>query len=115
MEDQKESFRCPSDVLAPDPDPTKPQYDSYFAREGLSYEYDALKRLVRTVNGVKKGITRQEVTKDRPSATVIIANDFNPFHGSDPMLENQYEDGGARIQETGSRCFIYLDGHAEAT
>lgn len=121
MEDQKESFRCPSDVLAPDPDPTKPQYDSYFAREGLSYEYDALGRLVRTVSGRKKGLTRQEVTKERPSATVIIANDYNPFHGSDPMGVNQYEDTDAsappptRVQETGSRCFIYLDGHAEAT
>ncbi len=110
MEDQQAAFRCPADVISPD---KAPPHDSYYSWQGLSYEYDALGRLVRTVNGVRRGLTRQEVTENRPSAQVIIANDYNPFHGSNPMHEKSF--GGSSSEDSGSRCFIYLDGHAEAT
>ncbi len=110
IEDSQGAFRCPADVISAD---KAPPHDSYYSWQGLSYEYDALNRLVRTVNSVKRGLTRQEVTENRASAQVIIANDYNPFHGSDPMHEQSY--GGSGTEDSGSRCFIYLDGHADAT
>jgi hypothetical protein len=134
MEAQKEErqwvFRCPSDVLDPKlgaPDPMIPGdtfKDSYFSWQGLSYEYDSLRRLVTTDRdtGRRERKTRQEATARRPSAQVIIANDFNPFHGADPMHEKMYvdpenpgNDPNYVPDDTGSRCFVYLDGHAEAT
>jgi prepilin-type N-terminal cleavage/methylation domain-containing protein len=112
IEDNQVAFRCPSDIMPPD---RSPPHQSYYEREGLSYEYDALRRLVRTnfMTGVRQGQTRQEVTENRASAQVIIANDYNPFHGSDPMHEESYNDSNPG--DPGARCFVYLDGHAEAT
>jgi prepilin-type N-terminal cleavage/methylation domain-containing protein len=89
MEDNQVGFRCPSDIMPPD---KAPPHMSYYDWQGLSYEYDALGRLVRTINNVRRGLTRQEVTENRASAQVIIANDYNPFHGSDPMHEESYND-----------------------
>jgi prepilin-type N-terminal cleavage/methylation domain-containing protein len=114
MEDNQVGFRCPADIMPPE---KSPPHTSYYEREGLSYEYDALHRLVRTeftpAGVMRKRQTRQEVTENRPSAQVIIANDYNPFHGSDPMQEESYNEDNPG--ESGSRCFVYLDGHAEAT
>ena len=112
IEDNQVAFRCPSDIMPPD---RSPPHMSYYEREGLSYEYDALHRLVPIdfMTGARRRLTRQEVTEKRASAQVIIANDYNPFHGSDPMHEESYNDNSPG--DPGARCFVYLDGHAEAT
>ena len=68
-------FRCPLD-------------DKYFAREGLSYEYDAT-RLA--------GKTRAELTETKPSSSIWVAYDFDAFHGD--------------RRSPGSRNYLYLDGH----
>jgi len=81
---------------------------SYFAIEGLSYEYQA---------GRFANLTRQEVLSDtirdpsnpskrvrtgiqRSSSTVFVANDYEAFHGSEG--------------EDGCRSYVYLDGHADS-
>ncbi|MFO0896981.1 MAG: DUF1559 domain-containing protein [Pirellulales bacterium] len=68
-------FRCPLD-------------NKYFAREGLSYEYDAT-RLA--------GKTRAELTETKPSSSIWVAYDFDAFHGD--------------RRAPGSRNYLYLDGH----
>jgi len=65
-----------------------PLDDKYFSREGLSYEYDAT-RLA--------GKTRAELTETRPSSSIWVAYDFDAFHGD--------------RRSTGSRNYLYLDGH----
>lgn len=97
-ENNREIFRCPSDYLLGDGDegdPNSGRYETYFEREGLSYEYPSL---------ALAGRTRQEVL-DSPlaysgSGSVWVVFDFDAFHG-------------ARA-ENGSRNFAYLDGHVDA-
>jgi prepilin-type N-terminal cleavage/methylation domain-containing protein len=91
-------FMCPGDDasyrdadLAQQSPPLVPEGLTYFEKDGISYEYQA---------STLANLTRQKVTAKKSSATVIMANDFDPFHG---------ETG-----DNGSRCFIYLDGHADA-
>ena len=73
-----------------------PSDSKYQPTEGLSYEYPA-GRLAKK--------TRQQVLRDSrgnvlPSATVWVAYDFEDFHGPKGM--------------TGSRNFLYVDGHVDA-
>jgi type II secretory pathway pseudopilin PulG len=65
---------------------------SYFDKDGISYEYQASTLATKT---------RQRVTATKSSATVMMANDFDPFHGP--------------TGDDGSRCYIYLDGHADSS
>jgi prepilin-type N-terminal cleavage/methylation domain-containing protein len=91
-------FACPgddawyrdSDLFQLDP-PLPAENLSYFEKDGISYEYQ---------NSTLATKTRQKVALKKSSATVIMANDFDAFHGPNG-------DGG-------SRCFIYLDGHSDA-
>jgi prepilin-type N-terminal cleavage/methylation domain-containing protein/prepilin-type processing-associated H-X9-DG protein len=83
VEENETVFACPSDV-------------EYQLKEGLSYEYPAIRLAKRT---------RQQVLKDPlgnplPSATVWVAFDFDEFHGAKG--------------QTGSRNFLYADGHVDA-
>jgi prepilin-type N-terminal cleavage/methylation domain-containing protein/prepilin-type processing-associated H-X9-DG protein len=96
-ENNREIFHCPSDYLSSDDeDPnTGKTFETYFEREGLSYEYPSV---------ALAGRTRQEVL-DSPlvpngSGTLWIVYDLGPFHGSPA--------------ENGSRNYAYLDGHVDA-
>jgi prepilin-type N-terminal cleavage/methylation domain-containing protein/prepilin-type processing-associated H-X9-DG protein len=106
-EKNREIFHCPSDHYDasldtnPNDDGTTTtpdvsgQFDSWFEKEGLSYEYPSL---------VFGGKTRQEIL-DSPlvragSSSVWVIYDFQAFHG--PPGEN------------GSRNYAYLDGHVDA-
>ena len=137
IESSTQVFSCPDDMLPTDDvDPTKPSTDSYFKREGLSYEYDATGRLVRVEfkppmppapppPPVYVRLTRMEaVNSFRPgrsnrggtgvsSATVIIANDYDPFHSVTPFSSKTSYDE-TQPADAGLRCFVFLDGHADA-
>lgn len=95
-ENNRELFHCPSDHYTPDDDPTTDdeQYETWFAKEGVSYEHPPF----------YGGKTRQEIL-DHPltiggSSTVWIVYDYSGFHGPPG--------------EEGSRNFAYLDGHVDA-
>jgi prepilin-type N-terminal cleavage/methylation domain-containing protein/prepilin-type processing-associated H-X9-DG protein len=96
-EHNRELFHCPSDYYkAPEDKPELAQFESYFDREGLSYEYPSL---------ILAGKTRPEVLDDPilaygGSGTVWIVYDFGPFHGPPG--------------ESNARNFAYLDGHVDA-
>jgi prepilin-type N-terminal cleavage/methylation domain-containing protein/prepilin-type processing-associated H-X9-DG protein len=100
-ENNREIFHCPSDyydsshVESNDPNNAELTYDTWFEREGLSYEYPSV---------ALAGLTRQEVL-DSPlayggSGSVWVVFDFDAFHGT--------------RAENGSRNFAYLDGHVDA-
>ena len=102
-ENNRELFRCPSDSLVyaanqleleknhSPIDVSDQQYETYFEKEGLSYEYPSLALAKRT---------RPEVLEMRGSSELWIVYDFGTFHG--PAGEN------------GARNFAYLDGHVDA-
>jgi prepilin-type N-terminal cleavage/methylation domain-containing protein len=115
MEQTIDGWLCPDDNL-PD-DARTPTVDTYFEREGLSYEYDVRRKLVDRdgmfPNYVYKPQTMQQVTENASSSTVIIANDFDPFHSLSPFKTSQsYSSATA---DSGTRCFVYLDAHADST
>ncbi len=92
-------FLCPGDDasyrdadLAQAVPPLVPEGLSYFDKDGISYEYQASTLALKT---------RQNVTAKKASATVMMANDLDPFHGP--------------TGDDGSRCYIYLDGHADSS
>ena len=106
-EHNREIFRCPSDYYDPADNPEKTtdgqtddalesnEYETWFDKEGLSYEYPSV---------WFAGKTRPEVL-DSPlvsagSGTVMVVYDFKAFHG--------------QPGENGSRNFAYLDGHVDA-
>ncbi len=102
-ESNRELFRCPSDSLINADnqlDPNKDdalidisgeEYETYFEKEGLSYEYPSLALANRT---------RPEVLDTKGSSEIWIVYDFGAFHG--PPGQN------------GARNFAYLDGHVDA-
>lgn len=101
-EQNREIFRCPSDYYEHDPESSSTdddallsQYNSYYEREGLSYEYPTF--------GLA-GKTRPEVLESKlaygGSSTVWIVYDFGPFHGPPG--------------QDGARNYAYLDGHVDA-
>ena len=102
-ESNRELFRCPSDSLiyaANQLDPNKDDapndlanetYETYFEKEGLSYEYPSL---------VLAGRTRPEVLDYKGSSEIWVVYDFGAFHGTPG--------------ENGARNFAYLDGHVDA-
>jgi prepilin-type processing-associated H-X9-DG protein len=93
-ENNDELFRCPSDRLDEQAKMAGTDYLTYFAQEGLSYEYRASKVANKTREQVRKEI------KDLSSSRIWIVNDCGAFHGSKG--------------ENGSRNFAYLDGHVDA-
>jgi prepilin-type processing-associated H-X9-DG protein len=99
-EKNREIFICPSDYYVQKPDENgvideKDRFETWYDREGLSYEYPSWQF---------EGKTRQEVLDTRfgilGTSQVWVINDFDPFHG--PPSEN------------GSRNYAYLDGHVDA-
>lgn len=99
-EKNREIFICPSDYFLQKPDENgdiaeEDRFETWFDREGLSYEYPSIHFA---------GKTRQEVL-DTPigilgTGDVLVVYDFDTFHG--PPGEN------------GSRNYAYLDGHVDA-
>jgi type II secretory pathway pseudopilin PulG len=102
IENDTSVFQCPADdasfrdanlISKGNPAENK----SYFEKETLSYEYPAdspgSNRLAKR--------TRQDVMKNKSSATVWISFDFESFHGTEG--------------QDGSRCFVYADGHADSS
>lgn len=90
-EENQDIFRCPGDYL----EDSDGEFNTYFDREGLSYDYPSVFFANRT---------RQEVL-DTPQGTrgsgeVWIVFDFGPFHGAPG--------------QNGSRNYVYLDGHTDA-
>jgi prepilin-type N-terminal cleavage/methylation domain-containing protein/prepilin-type processing-associated H-X9-DG protein len=102
-ESNRELFQCPSDSLiyaANRLDPNKDDapvdlaneaYETYFEKEGLSYEYPSL---------MLAGRTRPEVLDYKGSSEIWVVYDFGAFHGTPG--------------ENGARNFAYLDGHVDA-
>jgi prepilin-type N-terminal cleavage/methylation domain-containing protein len=154
VEANQQIFYCPDDMLPPSATvPSAPGVDSYFKREGLSYEYDATRRLVRPVfkgpglpveympqtrqqaveapqryarssgsNSAGNTYSSSDQAKSKAgrsnvgvsSATVVVANDFDPFHLINPFLTaDGYDDTSG--EDPGIRCFLYLDGHADGS
>ncbi len=77
-ENNRELFACPSDR-------------EFFAAEGISYEYSAIR---------VAGKTRKELTKRRPLKQIWVAFDFDHFHGP----------SGAE----GARNVLFADAHVES-
>ncbi len=97
MENEETVFRCPGDdAFYRDQNLARaslpPENISYFEKEGISYEYPDSQLAKKT---------RQKVMEKRSSTTVIISNDYETFHGPDG--------------EPGSRCFVFADGHSDAS
>ena len=94
-EANREIFRCPSDfyVYMPNEEEGPPEVmpETYFEKEGLSYEYPTL---------ALAGRTRPEVLDYKGSSEIWVVYDFNAFHGTPG--------------ENGARNFAYLDGHVDA-
>ncbi len=98
-------FRCPSDDQVYRDESLveigKPaEAFSYYEAEGTSYEYNDRDLAGKTRPQVCTYM-RHGVEVHRSSATVWIAYDFEAFHG--PEGQN------------GSRCFVYMDGHADSS
>lgn len=116
MEDSDGAFSCPSDIIEPNPAVTPTPgaivYERFYDREGMSYEYDPNTRLVdddidpKTLK--RKRRTRQEVAERAQGhlSSVIIATDYDPFHGGKAGTKGLHGDG--------ARCAVFADGHAEA-
>jgi prepilin-type N-terminal cleavage/methylation domain-containing protein/prepilin-type processing-associated H-X9-DG protein len=92
IEDNQELFLCPSDHF----EKPNSQHETYFAAEGMSYEYRASRFANKTREQARLGWSGEE----RSSSRVWIVYDFEPFHGSEG--------------EDGSRNFLYMDGHVDA-
>ena len=90
-EDSGELFRCPGDDHYLDD-----SAESYFAVEGLSYEYPA----ARVANKTRQDVLTNRRGDQRSSSRVWIVYDFEPFHGSPG--------------HDGARNYLYLDGHVDA-
>ncbi len=116
IEESDTVFRCPSDIILAEkptetnPYPEEPEFDSYYRREGLSYEYDPTTELVYHDRSLDyyRGLTRQQVMEETSDeieggklSLVFLACDFGKsFHGPEGS--------------SGSRCIVFADGHAEA-
>ena len=72
-------------------DPPEVVPETYFEKEGLSYEYPTM---------ALAGRTRPEVLDYKGSSEIWVVYDFNAFHGTPG--------------ENGARNFAYLDGHVDA-
>lgn len=108
-ESNQAMYRCPSDYgslkynedriaydgyVRPDGAPFA-NGDSYYANEGLSFEYPTYRLEDRT----RQQVLQTRRGDQRGSGEVWIVYDFESFHGSPG--------------EDGSRNFLYLDGHVD--
>jgi hypothetical protein len=73
---------------------------SYYDAEGLSYEYNSRDLAWKTRQQVCIRRRSNGTEVHRSSSTVWIAYDFEAFHGP--------------TGQDGSRCFVYMDGHADS-
>lgn len=103
MEANSAVYNCPGDAYYITSTGDLDYNKTYFTQEGLSYEYIA----DTPSSSSLANKTRPEVygSKDnmnniRNSSTIILANDFDSFHGP--------------TGDTGSRNFVFLDGHADS-
>jgi prepilin-type N-terminal cleavage/methylation domain-containing protein/prepilin-type processing-associated H-X9-DG protein len=103
MEANNLVYNCPGDIYYINLDGSFDYSTSFFTKEGLSYEYIA----DNPSSGALANKTRPQVygskdsmTNIRNAATIILANDFDSFHGPSG--------------DTGSRNFVFLDGHADS-
>ena len=96
-ESNPQLFRCPADVYDASKSSVPDEgYESWFEREGLSYEYPAI---------LFGGKTRQQMlasfwAPEGSSSKLLVVYDFSNFHG--------------KAGENGSRNYVYLDGHVDA-
>jgi prepilin-type processing-associated H-X9-DG protein len=96
IESNKNSFQCPDDMQDLDNGQT------YFAAEGLSYEYrqqlvyDATTKAGKTLAQVV-GTFDPILNPTQASIDIFLVFDFDNFHGPDGTI--------------GSRNFYFLDGH----
>jgi prepilin-type N-terminal cleavage/methylation domain-containing protein len=98
----RETFRCPSDYYQHDPkkwddddDAELARHNSYFDREGLSYDYASI-----WVAGKTRPQALSTGFGEIGSGDLWIVYDFGPFHG--------------RVGEDGAQNYVYLDGHVDA-
>ena len=107
MEANSDVFNCPGDtfysVTDDDGNKTFDYSTTFWQKEGLSFEYIA----DNPSSGALANKTRPQVygnkdrmTNIRNGATIILANDFDSFHGP--------------AGDPGSRNFVFLDGHADS-
>jgi prepilin-type N-terminal cleavage/methylation domain-containing protein len=99
------AFRCPSDDMvyrdrALEQIGKPVENLSYWDAEGTSYEYNDRELAKKTRQQVCIRKRRDGTEVHRSSATIWIAYDFEAFHGTPG--------------ENGSRCFVYMDGHADS-
>jgi prepilin-type N-terminal cleavage/methylation domain-containing protein/prepilin-type processing-associated H-X9-DG protein len=106
-ENNREIFRCPSDyydlgealenvedeAIKQKIEAEAGQFNTWFDKEGLSYEYPSR---------FYEGRSRPEIMEifSRGSSDILIVYDYKPFHGPPG--------------EDGSRNYAYLDGHVDA-
>jgi prepilin-type N-terminal cleavage/methylation domain-containing protein len=98
-------FNCPSDDMvyrdASLAEIGRPQEGkSYYDAEGTSYEYNDRELAGRNRQQVVIRRRGNGTEVQRSTGTVWVAYDFENFHGP--------------TGQDGSRCFVYLDGHADA-
>jgi len=104
IEDNKSAFCCPSDDAAFNNNADPPQ--SFFDQIGTSYEYNSTRLATKTRQQVLEEQAKRyarsttNLSGKSDSSTIIVSNDFEPYHGPEG--------------DSGSRCFLYLDGHADA-
>ena len=88
IEASKEAFHCPSDYGDGD------QLESYFSREGISYEYPMSTVAGKTRNQL---IADRDGNENKSSSDVWLLYDYDTFHGEPKQM--------------GSRNYLCLDGH----
>jgi prepilin-type N-terminal cleavage/methylation domain-containing protein/prepilin-type processing-associated H-X9-DG protein len=94
-EKNRELFHCPSDYYQVPGDKAEDGvYQTWFDKEGLSYDYPALQ-----LAGKSRPEVLDQFVGYGGSATVWIVFDFESFHG--PPAQN------------GSQNYAYLDGHVD--
>ncbi len=71
----------------------------FFDKDGLSYEYQYSTMAHKSRQQIL-GDKGAAVANFKSSATVFMANDYEAFHGTEG--------------QDGSRCYVYMDGHADA-
>ncbi|MBI3838375.1 MAG: type II secretion system protein [Planctomycetia bacterium] len=102
METNNLVYNCPSDVfyssLDADGNKVLDYSTSFWQKEGLSYEYASGTLAIKTRPQVYG--TKDRMTNIKKSATIVLANDFESFHGP--------------AGDPGSRNFVFLDGHADS-
>ncbi len=113
IENSQEAFHCPADLI----DPSLATYtdgityESYFQREGLSYDYPAATVANKTREQVRLntkvilnssgGAVASIITEtEQSSSRVMIVYDYATFHGSKG--------------DAGAMNWLYLDGHVDA-